>query len=291
MFFSIVIVSLNGAAALPLCLRSIFAIDSEDYEVIVVDNGSTDDTSKVVKEGFPKAELIRSERNLGFAGGNNVGIDAAKGDVVVLLNDDTEVHPNYFKALRDAASRLSDWGVLGCKLLYPDKKTIQHAGAAIKPNAHTMHFGNGETDEGQYDEIRECDYVTGAAFAINRRALDAIGALDAGYFPIYFEEVDYCFRAKKAGLKSYYIPDAVVYHYESRTTKVLSFGFYVKYNKNRIRFVIKNYTFRELLRFAKNEVKWFYENKPFDLLPSLIVAYLYNLLNLPRTLCARYTKR
>lgn len=288
MYFSIVIVSLNGSKPLPLCIESLRKTDYKDFEVILVDNGSSDGTSRLVKENYPEVKVITLPKNLGFAGGNNVGIKASKGDVIVLLNDDTEPYPDWLNGFKEASNKLNDWGILGCKLLYPDRKTIQHAGAMIKPTANTYHFGYGEEDKGQYDIITECDYVTGAAFAIKRELIDKIGLLDDGYFPIYFEESDYCWRASKAGYKSYYIPKSVVIHHESRTTKKLSFGFYKKYHTNRIRFVLKNYSFIELLKFVKNEVVWFYQNKPFDLLPSLIAAYTINFFKLPMTLKARY---
>jgi len=173
----------------------------------------------------PQVTLLRAGRNLGFAGGNNLGIRKAQGDIIVLLNDDTEVAPDWLSVARRSIESLPDWGILGAKLLYPDKTTIQHAGGTIQPNALTQHIGNGEIDIGQYDTIKQCDYVTGAAFFIRREVVDTIGLLDEGYFPIYFEEVDYCFRARAAGYEVYYVPGIKVLHYESRTTKKLSRGF------------------------------------------------------------------
>ncbi len=287
MIISIVICSLNGAKVLPACLNSVLKSNYSPMEVLVVDNGSTDDTSRVVKEQFPEVKLLRTQRNLGFAGGNNVGINAAKGTIIVLLNDDTEVEPNWLTAAKEAADRLTDWGVMGAKLLYPDKTTIQHAGGLIESNALTQHIGNGEVDHGQFDQLRPCDYVTGAAFFIKREALNTLGLLDDDYFPIYYEEVDYCFRAKKKGFQVYYVPQIKVYHYESRTTDKFSSGFLYKYHRNRIRYVLKNYALRDIIKFARAEAAWLRHNHDALLIKALLKAYLINFVRLPLTLASR----
>jgi GT2 family glycosyltransferase len=291
MLVSIVIVSLNGEKRLRGCLRSVFASRWAELEVIVVDNGSTDGTSEVVREGFPEAMLLRTERNRGFAGGNNVGLKRARGEWIILLNDDTEVEPGWIEALMEAARAYPKAGILGCKLLYPDRKTIQHCGGIVQANALTNHIGYGEEDRGQYDRIAEVSYVTGAAIAIRRDVIERIGYLDAGYFPIYFEEIDYCWRARRAGYACLFVPGAVVYHHESLTTKRLSSGFHYKYNKNRIRFVLKNYDRGELMNALRAEVKWLVRHRPYDLLLPLARAYGANLLGLGERLRARRESR
>lgn len=272
---------------MPTCLQSVLASNYSPLELIVVDNGSSDRTSEVVREGFPGVKLLRAPRNLGFAGGNNLGIKASRGEIIVLLNDDTEIEPEWLTASRSAAERLKDWGILGAKLLYPDRKTIQHAGGKILPNALTQHIGNGEIDYGQFDEIRPCDYVTGAAFFIRRELLNKIGLLDAGFFPIYFEEVDYCWRARRRGYQVYYVPEIRVYHYESRTTNKFSKGFLYKYHRNRIRFMLKNFSLKRLMSACRFELKWLLQNRPRDVMLPLLVAYLTNLYLAPETLLAR----
>ncbi len=279
--FSIIIVSLNGEKVLPKCINAIYKTDHNDYEVILVDNGSKDNTSEIVRNLQKDVKIIRSEINLGFAGGNNLGIKAAKGNWIILLNDDTEVHPNWLKALEEASAGFPEAGILGCKLLYPDGKTIQHAGGWVEPNGLTHHFGYEEQDKGQYDEIKECEYVTGAAFAVNRKLLNKIGVLDAKYFPIYFEEIDYCFRAKKAGFQVLYIPKSVVVHHESRTTTKFSSGFLFKYHKNRLRFLLKNKSFFQLIKSAKHEIKWLVKNRPKDVYIPLLKSYLAISLQIP----------
>lgn len=289
-FFSIVVVSLNGEKALPMCMEALFKTEYQKYEVILVDNGSSDNTSAVVKNGWKDVKIIRSPKNLGFAGGNNLGIKASRGDWVVLLNDDTEVDPDWLNAFDKAIRKFPDAGILGCKLLYPDRKTIQHAGGYIDPNGLTHHYGYGEEDKGQHNEIRECAYVTGAAFAINRALINKIGGLDDAFFPIYFEEVDFCRRAHKAGFKTLYVPEAVVIHHESRTTTKFSPGFLYKYHKNRIRFLVKNLGLKDLIKAGSFEEKWIAKNMSSDNYLPLIKSYLTMTPKIPFIILKRILK-
>lgn len=280
-FFSIVIVSLNGGGVIGRALDSLRDLDYEDYEVIVVDNGSTDNLAEVVLEDYPEARLIRSPVNLGFAGGNNLGLRQAQGDILVLLNDDTEVRPEWLKAWALAADENPKWGILGCKLLYPGGRTIQHAGGVVAPNGNTTHLGYEEEDRGQFDETASCDYVTGAAMAIRREAFQRIGPLDEKYFPIYFEETDYCFQARRAGFDVLYVPGAVVIHHESRTQGRGSFRFMVRYTRCRMRFLVKCFSGRELRQAAWHELKWW--RRPFSVRCyfPFFCGYVLGLKNLP----------
>jgi GT2 family glycosyltransferase len=271
---SVIIVSLNGEERMPACLRAVYQSDWPNLEVIVVDNGSADRTSEVTKREAPQAMVIRAERNLGFAGGNNLGLERAQGELLVLLNDDCEPYPGWLKALAQAADELPDWGVLGCKLLYPgDEKIIQHAGGLVEANALSKHVGYGERDEGQHNGRTRCAYVTGAAFAIRRETLERVGLLDAGFFPIYYEELDFCYRAARAGYGSYYVPDAEVIHHESMTTKRLSFGFLCKYHRNRLRFIIRNFDRGQLRRAMRRECSWLIRHRPWGDFAPLLLAY------------------
>ncbi len=284
---SVIIASLNGEKVLPLCLSALAKTDYATFETIVVDNGSKDRTSEIVRERFPDVRLLRAPRNLGFAGGNNLGLKVATGNLLILLNDDTEVMPDWLRALETALHRHPRAGILGCKLLYTDGKTIQHAGGIIEPNGLTHHVGAGEIDSGKYDTERQYPYVTGAAFGITREVYNRLGGLDEGYFPIYFEEIDYCHNARRLGYECLYVPSAVVYHYESRTTKSWSSGFLYKYHKNRLRFLLKNYSASELLLALRSELKWLLKARPINQLLPLIRAYFANLWNLHSTLTAR----
>ncbi len=232
-----IVCSLNGERVLPACLASVLASRGVEFELIVVDNGSTDSTAQLVGRDFPAARLIRTGRNLGFGGGNNVGIQAARGDILILLNDDTEVPPDWLAALARPFARDPSIGAAGCKLLYPDRRTIQHAGGVIFPSGNTCHIGVGEEDRGQYDTPCERDYVTGAALALRRSALAEVGLLDPDFFPIYFEEVDMQLRLRRAGWKIWYEPTACLIHHESQTQGAGSPRFVYHYTLNRMRFL------------------------------------------------------
>lgn len=290
MHYTIVITSLNGAEVLPVCLDALYKTKWDDFDVILVDNGSTDNTSEVVKKGWPEVKIIRSERNLGFAGGNNLGIKAARGDWIILLNDDTETAPDWLNALNEAAAKYPNAGILGCKLLYPGGEIIQHAGGFIEPNGLTGHFGYEEKDQGQYDDVRSCDYITGAAMAISRKTIETVGILDPGYFPIYFEEIDYCTRAKKASFDVLYIPDARIIHHESRTTNKYSPGFLYKYHKNRLRYLFKNKSFKGLLKAFRHETSWLIRHRPRDTYAALVKSWIHILPRIPGILLHREKK-
>jgi GT2 family glycosyltransferase len=289
--FSVIIVSLNGAKRLPACLNALSeSLDAfaNATETLVVDNGSNDGTSQVIKDGFPWVKLLCAERNLGFAGGNNLGIDAAEGEIVILLNDDTYPQAGWLDVLDATARQLTNWAALGCLLLYPETRDVQHAGGIIEPNALSKHIGWGDPEsEWAHREPFEADYVSGAAMAISREALDAIGTLDAKFFPIYFEETDFCVRAREAGWGIWMVPQAIVLHDESQVTQVRSAGFYAKYQTNRIRFVLKTKSLRNLLRWARAEFRWLKGHHPWDQAIPLIKAWASNTIRLPATLAAR----
>jgi GT2 family glycosyltransferase len=237
---SVIVLSWNGMDYLQGCLDAVLAQDYPDVELIVVDNGSADGSPDFVEEQYPELRLIRNARNLGFAAGNNVGLRAATGDVLVLLNQDTVVKPGWLEAL---VTTLEDptIGIVGCKLLYPDG-TIQHAGGQIVDARGTpQHVGHGEPDVGQYDAVADVDYVTGAALGVSREALARIGQLDEGFAPAYYEDVDWCYRARKAGLRVAYCPNAVAVHYESTSSQVGTYTHHAVFHYVRLRFLLKHH--------------------------------------------------
>lgn len=286
MLVSVVIVSLNGGARIRSCLDALARTDWPDLEIIVVDNGSTDDTAEVVRVDFPGVRLLRCPRNLGFAGGNDYGAAHARGEWIVLLNDDTRADRGWIRALMAAAREHPRAGVLGCLLLYPDGRTIQHGGGVIHPNALTDHVDWGmSVDAGGETGVadgrpRPCDYVTGAAMAIRRDVWDEVGPLDPAYFPIYFEESDFCWRVRRAGWEVLIVPAARVIHDESQTQGAWSRRFLVRYHRHRLRFIVRNFRGRGLGRALKAEAAWLARHRPYDQLGPLALAYAQTLLGL-----------
>ncbi|MFN8491951.1 MAG: glycosyltransferase family 2 protein [Caldilineaceae bacterium] len=237
---SVIIPVWNGAHFLPTCLDSLLAQQTGDtLEVIVVDNASTDNSAALIAQRYPQVRLLRNSQNQGFAGGCNRGLEAAQGDVLVLLNQDTQVQRGWLTALLQAL-RDPAHGVVGCKILYPDGKTIQHAGGWIDwPLGLSHHYGQGEVDQGQWNQSRSVEFVTGAALAVRRDVLAQVGLLDEGFWPGYFEDNDFCLRVTAAGYTVYYAADAVVFHQESASwsdqrAKALA------YQRGRLRFLLKH---------------------------------------------------
>jgi O-antigen biosynthesis protein len=257
---SVVVLSLNGEKVLPRCLDSLLALDWPRHrlEIIVVNNGSSDSTRDIIDRYASESGIVplHLPQNLGFAGGNNQGIRRARGEWIIMLNDDTEVHADWVLKLMETARAHPKAGILGTLLLYPDGR-VQHAGGAVLPDGNTRHLHVFETDGPHIDKELplECDYVTGAALAFSRAVLNKIGLLDSRYWPIYFEEVDFCWRARKAGFKILQTAARAV-HWESQHVGVMSPHFLLTYHRNRHRFVWMNFNYGELREWLKEERKW-----------------------------------
>lgn len=270
-------------------VQSVLSTDYSPLEIIVVDNEASANTKQLIQTLPKDVKVVETGKNLGFAGGNNRGIEVATGDIIVLLNDDTRVEPNWISALVEQFQARPKAGICGGLLLSWDGATIQHAGGIVLPNGLTWHIGQGEPLEGQYSDVRETEYVTGAVFAIHRKVLERLGLLEPTYFPLYFEEVEYCRQARKIGFEVLYVPKAIVYHRVMETSGQFSRRYFCRYHTNRLRFLLRNFTFHELLRAAVHEVMWICSGKNRDQYIPLFQAYWKTLLNLLPILRGRRT--
>ena len=240
---SVIVLAWNGIDYLESCLNSVLGQAYANFEVIVVDNSSSDGSADFIAQHYPEVKLIRNERNLGFSAGNNVGLRQATGQVRALLNQDTVVQPGWLAALVKALESYPDAGIVGSKILDLDGITLQHAGAHFDwPIVEGLHYGRGERDAGQYDEPREVEFVTGAALAVRSDVLEQIGLLDEGFFPGYFEDVDLCVRARRAGYRVLYVPSAIVLHHGSMSFSQAPDGIGPLVYRNRLRFILKSFT-------------------------------------------------
>lgn len=240
---SIVVVSYNTAAYIEACLMSLLELDYPDVEIIVVDNASSDGSAAKVRAHFPDVEVVELPDNKGFAGGASVGLYMASGDIVATVNPDVRLDPGWLAAVAETLDSESDTGIVGSKILYPDGKTLQHAGGLVHyPLATTEHIGRGEIDAGQYNYPREVSFVTGAALAMWRDLGRNLSFFDEDFYPVYYEDVDLCWRARKEGVQVVYQPRAVAYHHESVTMNRESGQYYTYYHANRLRFVTKHYS-------------------------------------------------
>lgn len=274
---SIVIVSLNGRHRIDLPLLALQQGDPQPWEIILVDNGSTDGLSDYVRKTYPKVKVIRSPRNLGFAGGNNLGLAKARGDLLVLLNDDTEPYKEWLSPIINSFRVKDDLGIVGCQLLYPGGGKIQHLGGVIHPNGLTDHcaWGKDEIETNDNNKLIKSHYATGAAMAIRRQVLEEVGLLDEGFWPIYFEEVDFSERTRRAGWKICIALNSKVIHHESQTTVRFSRRFLRLYHRNRIRFLMKNRSLSQWPRTLYHEVKWMVRHRPWTSLWPCALAYAW----------------
>jgi GT2 family glycosyltransferase len=240
---SLIIITYNSAAQLGACLRAVGELRTPpEFEVIVVDNASSDRSAAVAAE-FPGVRVVAERQNWGFAGGVNRGVRVAKGEIIALLNPDATPQPHWLEELIAPLSD-SQIGVVGSKVLGPDGR-IQSVGSILQqPVLLSAHRGDGEVDKGQYDEITDVWSVHGAAMAFQREVWDALGGLSEDYFPAYWEESDFCERARGKGYRVVVAPRAVVRHSEATTTGKYSPEFYYYYHRNRLAYLSDHFEWR-----------------------------------------------
>jgi GT2 family glycosyltransferase len=212
----IVLLNWNDTADTLECLRSLRKLRHSDFQIVVVDNGSSEPCTAAVAAEFPEVRVIESGENLGFAGGCNVGIRAALdagARYVWLLNNDTVVHPDALSALIETARSRRRCGIAGSKILFFDRPTtIDHAGGTLNlRRGHAWHIGCGEIDGGQHDSDRPAAFVTGCSLLADTKMIREIGPLDPDYFA-YWEDVDFCTRAQRAGWEVVYSAGSRVWH-------------------------------------------------------------------------------
>lgn len=224
---SIIIVNWNGRRYLNECLTSVFHQTYPNYDVILVDNGSTDGSVEFVRKNCPKVKTIKLDRNYGFARGNNVGIEEALKDKnvksIVSLNNDTKVDKNWLSELVKVAESNEKIGMCVPKILKMDNPAIIDSTGGILKLGLKLGFivtnrGCGEVDKGQYDEKLDIMGIGGASGLYKREMLEEIGLFDESFFT-YCEETELSWRANKKGWKARYVPASVVYHKGSGTSK------------------------------------------------------------------------
>ncbi|MCS7285587.1 MAG: glycosyltransferase family 2 protein [Anaerolineae bacterium] len=214
---SVVIPNWNGEKFLRGCLQSLRGQTFDSFEVILVDNASTDGSLALVEREFPEVKVVRLPRNAGLTGGANAGIKMARGEVIALLNNDAEAHPRWLEALWSALERHPDAGMAASKiLLYDRRDIINSAGDFYRLDGIPGNRGVWEKDTGQYDREEYVFAACGGAAAYRKIMLKEIGNFDEDMF-MYCEDVDLAWRAQIAGYRCIYTPEAIAYHRLSAT--------------------------------------------------------------------------
>jgi hypothetical protein len=239
---SIVSVNYNGSEDTCEFIESLTKISYPNIEIIIIDNASPADNPKIIKQRFPNVILYESIINYGFAGGNNQGIMRARGEYVLLLNNDTIVDKGFLEPLVDKLESDSRIGAVSSKLrYYYDRNIIQFAGYTPLNHKTMRNFsiGHREKDRGQYDHDYETPYAHGAAMMVPMRVIKEIGLMSYIFF-LYYEEADWSYRIRRAGYKIFYVHNSLVYHKESISVGKLSTLKIYYLNRNRIVFMRRN---------------------------------------------------
>lgn len=270
-------------------LESALKVTYPNIEIIVVDNNSpTGKPTEEIRQRFPTVKFIYSDKNLGFAGGNNLGIKAAKGEYYFLLNNDTLLFPDFLEPIIEFMLAHPDAGMASPKVLYPDGNTVQFAGAiGISPfTGRGKCLGIYEQDTGQYDRNYETDLGHGAALLIPRKVVEKIGLMPEVYF-LYYEEHDWCEIMKRAGYKMYFLGISKVIHKESMTTGPESPLKTYYMTRNRLIFMRRNFTglpylfgmiFFLFISVPKNTINYLLQGKQ-NLLKSFYKGVWWNVAN------------
>jgi GT2 family glycosyltransferase len=214
----------------------------KNIEVIVVDNASDQDPSSAIQSIVPSAKIIRNKKNVGFSAGNNIGIKAAGGEYLFIVNNDTEFTPQLIESLLNVFQNNPDAGIVCPKFhYYFNKGVIEYAGyrpVNIFTGRNGM-IGNGENDTGQYNRLSKTNYAHGGAMMVSRTAIENVGLLPELFF-LYYEELDWSVKFKKKGYSIYFQPEALIYHKESMSTGKTNplKTFYL--TRNRILFMRRN---------------------------------------------------
>lgn len=284
---SVISVNYNTAQVTIETIKSLQNISYPNIEIIVVDNGSAENPD-VIKEECPEINFLKLDQNLGFAGGNNLGIQVSKGEYVLLLNSDTEVEEGFLEPLVQLLQSDQKIGAVSPKLLYffsENKNVIQFAGSG-KINMFTGRgfvIGKNKYDDGSYNQVMETNLMHGAAVLLPKKVIREVGLMPELYF-LYYEEVDWAERIKRSGYKIYYHGGSKVYHKESMSVGKENPMKTYYMNRNRILFIRRNakplitfvcFLFYTFVSIPKNVLVFLLKGK-VQMALKLVSGYLWN---------------
>lgn len=296
---SVVILNWNGKKFLKNCLTSLSNLSYKPLEVIVIDNNSNDGSVTYVQRNFSWVRIVASKKNLGFAGGNNLGYTYASGKYILFLNNDTIVRPNFLSQLVKEMEADKTIGCLQPQMRIMNNKNLQdEAGAYLTRTGFLYHYGFRKNHSlPVYSNQREIFSVKGACMLVPKKVLEQVGLFDEDFY-IFFEESDLCYRIWLAGFRVIYDPSVYIYHYVGGdTTKGYPYArrIYLTF-KNMNCCYLKNFGTLNLLTifpfFVGIQVLlvlFFLLTGKFDVVKAALSAYYWNFINIRHTLGKRYT--
>ena len=250
---SIVIPHWNNVDVLSECLESISATDFDNFEIIVVDNASSDNSVSWVSANYPNVKLIENDKNYGYAGGCNIGAEAASGDLLIFLNNDTVQEKNWISNLVKTINSNDKIAAVQPKILnYYDRNIFDYAGGAgghmdiyCFPFARGRIFSFQENDEGQYNNKEKCFWSSGTCFMVRRELFQKAGGFDESFFA-HMEEIDLCWRLYAMGFEVWVEPDSVIYHKNALTLPMYSHKKYYLNHRNSLLMLLGNYSIKNI---------------------------------------------
>ncbi len=241
---SIIIINWNGGSVFKDCLTSLSQITYPNWELVVVDNGSTDESLSFAKNfslAKVKVQILENKTNVGFAPANNQGFEVSRGEYVLLLNNDTKVEKDFLTKMVAKMESDPTIGVMQPKIYMMDKpEYLDNAGSFFTKTGFLIHWGFGKKDATEFDQEREVFTVKGACMLVRRELITKVGLFDPD-FVSYFEETDFCWRVWLVGFRCIYFPGTHIYHkvgFTSQRLEVISVNYHSL--KNRIVSLIKN---------------------------------------------------
>jgi hypothetical protein len=290
---SVIVPNWNGKIVIRDCLTSLQRLTYPNYEVIVVDNGSTDGSAKMIREEFPTTKMVISPLNLGFAGACNLGIKIAKGQLVALFNNDAIAHPSWLSELVKTIMQSSRISIAsGVILRGKPSDILLEAGKRMDVfTGATWRIGYG-SKLSKLGKVHNIDYFSLCAALIRKELVKEIGLIDEGYF-VYFEDADWAFSARRKGYECILVPSAVVWHEGSVSTKNMPSKRFYWEKLNHFRLIFKQFPLRylfsalifQLIFVSFLQVVFF--GYPVTYMALKLKAFILNIVNLPKTMVER----
>lgn len=289
---SVIITNYNGEIHLQECLNSLMDIKYSNYEIILLDNASTDNSIELARRVYPEIRIIPLNKNYGFAEGTNKGAREARGEFIVFLNNDTKVHEKWLIELINAATLYGEDNIYSSKVLFYDSPhEINTIGGIITPMGSGLDINFGKPDLDEYNKMQFIGSPSGCSMLLKKSLFKKMGGFDKDYFA-YLEDVDFGWRCWLDGHKTYYVPTSIVYHKYGATGGKMDSPFRVFHvQKNRLSNILKNFSMGNIVSgliisigFDIIRIFSFFLRGNFELISAVFKGNYYFIKNIHKTL-------